>query len=114
MKEKDFNEIKMKKALMKRALGYDAKEVIEEYVKGEDGIVLTKKKVTKKNVPPDISALKTLLELNPVDITSMSEEELIKEKERLLNELCIMQKKEEENCKKAKSQKKTEKGSTKK
>ena len=90
----------MKKALVKRALGYDTEEVIEEYSQGQDGIVLTKKKVTKKNVPPDISALKALLELTtPNDISSLTDEELEKEKQRLLDELYKKQKKEEETCK---------------
>ncbi len=71
-------------ALTKKALGYDYKEVVEEYVSGDDGEVkLTKKKVTKKNVPPDITAIKMLLE-KQVDIPSMSDEELEKERVRLI------------------------------
>ena len=114
MKDTGFNEEKMKKALIKRALGYDAEEVIEEYVKGEDGVVLTKKKVTIKNVPPDITALKALLELNAKgDISSMTEEQLVLEKQRLLDELYSMNQKEEENCKKIKKRKKQENNSMK-
>ena len=98
MKEKCIE--KMKKALVKKALGYEAEEVIEEYSQGEEGIVLTKKKVTKKNIPPDVSALKALLELtSPQDISSLTDEELEKEKKRLLDELYSKQKKEEETCK---------------
>ena len=114
MKGTVFNEEKMKKALIKRALGYDAEEIIEEYVKGEDGVVLTKKKVTIKNVPPDITALKALLELNAKDdISSMTEEQLVLEKQRLLDELHSMNQKEEENCKKAKTSKQKKNNSTK-
>ena len=36
---------KLKKALIKKALGYDATEVVEEYVSGEEGEI----KLTKKN-----------------------------------------------------------------
>ena len=71
-------------ALTKKALGYDYKEVVEEYVSGDDGEVkLTKKKVTKKNVPPDITAIKMLLE-KQVEIPDMSDEELEQEKQRLI------------------------------
>lgn len=83
-KEKINNQSDFKKALIKKALGYDYKEVVEEYVSSDEGeIKLTKKKVTKKNVPPDITAIKLLLEDMP-SISSMSDEELLKEKERLL------------------------------
>lgn len=73
-----------KDALVKKALGYDATEVVEEYVSDDEGeIKLTKKKVTKKNVPPDLTALKMLLN-DDDDLKSMSEDELEKEKIRLL------------------------------
>ena len=75
---------KIKKALIKKALGYDATEVVEEFVSGEEGeIKLTKKKVTKKNVPPDLTAIKMLTEEGQVDLREMSDEELEKEKQRL-------------------------------
>jgi hypothetical protein len=83
-KTKINNQSDFKKALIKKALGYDYKEVVEEYVSSDEGeIKLTKKKVTKKNVPPDITAIKLLLEDMP-NISSMTDEELLKEKERLL------------------------------
>ena len=87
MKEKTKNQKTIsdfKQVLIKKALGYDVKEVVEEYVSDEDGTVkLSKKKVTKKNVPPDLTALKMLLESDK-PISSMSDEELEKEKTRLL------------------------------
>ncbi|MBQ3492604.1 MAG: hypothetical protein IJA88_00685 [Clostridia bacterium] len=92
MKEKSKNALNTAKkskcdfrgALVKKALGYDYKEVVEEYVSGEDGEVkLTKKKVTKKNVPPDITAIKILLEETP-PLSDMTDEELQEEKQRLL------------------------------
>ena len=74
--------------LIKKALGYDATEVIEEYSAGEEGeIKLIKKKVTKKNVPPDLSALKMLLESQNPSVTQMTDEELLLEREKLLSEL---------------------------
>lgn len=76
----------LKDVLVRKALGYDVKEVVEEYVADEGGeIKLSKKKVTKKNVPPDLTALKILLDDEEKPIRSMSDEELQKEKERLLN-----------------------------
>ncbi len=87
MKEKTKNKKTMsdfKQVLIKKALGYDVKEVVEEYVSDEDGTVkLAKKKVTKKNVPPDMTALKILLD-SEKPISSMSDEELETEKARLL------------------------------
>jgi hypothetical protein len=87
MKEKIDTSIydeKIKKALIKKALGYDATEVVEEFVSGEEGeIKLTKKKITKKNVPPDLTAIKMLTEENKGELTLMSDEELEIEKQRL-------------------------------
>ncbi|MBR2498928.1 MAG: hypothetical protein IKB67_04385 [Clostridia bacterium] len=73
-----------KKALVKKALGYDVTETVEEYSGGEDGVKLVKKKVTKKNVPPDITALKMLLEDDNRPVSQMSDEQLKEEKERLI------------------------------
>lgn len=85
-KKKTFDEQDLKQALIKKALGYDAMEVVEEYAQGDEGEVrLTKRKVTKKSVPPDVSALKILIEgegLKP--ISQMTDEELEREKQRLL------------------------------
>ncbi len=86
----EFNEKKIKKALIKRALGYDADEVVEEYSYDEEGIAkLSKKKVTKKHFAPDISAMKILLErygnLSKEEIELMSDEELKAERNRLIS-----------------------------
>lgn len=86
MEEED----KIKKALMKKALGYDANDIVEEYVIGEDGDEhLSKKKVTKKHYSPDISAVKVLLEryykTYEEKVLDMSDELLQEEKCRLEN-----------------------------
>ena len=84
-RKKGVTESDFKEALIKKALGYDATEIVEEYVSGEEGeIKLSKKKVTKKNVPPDITAIKLLLEEGEKDLTELSDEELEREKKRLL------------------------------
>lgn len=83
---------KIKKALMKKALGYNADEVIEEYVISEEGTPkLSKKKVTKKHYSPDISAVKVLLEkyykTYEDEVLSMTDEGLLAERERLIKKL---------------------------
>ncbi len=76
-------------ALKKRAKGYSYNEVQEEFAVRDDGeVALVKRKVLEKYCPPDSSALKAYLELTPADdISGMSDEELEKEKLRLLKEL---------------------------
>ena len=83
-KKKPSSKEKIKEALLKKALGYDCTETVEEYVSEEGEIRLTKKKITKKNVPPDMSALKILLEESTIPVTEMSDEELNEEKMRLI------------------------------
>ncbi len=83
-------------ALLKKALGFETDEIVEEYVEDEKGIPkLLKRKVTKKFNPPDVSALKVLLEDHKTDdFDNMTDGELMREKERLLK---LLQKKEKEN-----------------
>ena len=81
-KKVDKNDLEQ--ALIKKALGYDAPEVVEEYVGDGDEIKLSKKKVTTKNVPPDMSALKFLLEESQKEVSQMTDQELYEEKVRLL------------------------------
>ena len=81
---------KLNKVLVKRALGYSYKEVIEEYQQDGDDLKLIKKKVSKKIVPPDINAVKILLDKNNEDelcFDAISDEELLKMKEELLLEI---------------------------
>jgi len=84
--QKDGNEKtkeKLNKALIKKAIGYDSVEIIEEYVDDGGEIKLNKKKITKKNVPPDMTALKILLDNEKIP-KDMTDEELEIEKNRLL------------------------------
>ena len=70
---------KIQKSLIKKALGYRYDEVIEEYSIGDDGEKLSKRKVTTKDVPPDISAVKLLLDSLNVehsDFENMTDDEL--------------------------------------
>ena len=53
----------IRKALLKKALGFSSDEVVEEYTLDKNGNeVLNRRKVTKKYNPPDISAVKILME----------------------------------------------------
>ena len=73
-------------ALYKKAFGYDTNEVVEEFVLDEGGdYKLSKRKVTKKHISPDLSAVKMLLDETKTEVYSdMTEEELMREKLRLL------------------------------
>ena len=77
-------------ALIKKAVGYDDKEVIEEYQVEGEKVKLIKKKVTTKSVPPDLSASKLLLEYfnGDVDdgIENMTEQQMDAEADRLYSE----------------------------
>lgn len=84
-------------ALMKRALGYDTEEVTEEYGENEGESRLIKRKVTRKNIPPDITAAKLLLDtLEREDLSSLTREQLEQEKQRLLDELYELNKNKKE------------------
>jgi len=100
-------------ALYKKALGYSLEEVVEEYVidkEDNERLILNKKKITKKNVPPDVVAVKALLQLYKNDKISnynkMSDDELKTEKLRLLNDLKTLQKGEDNGTRKNKNKNK--------
>lgn len=88
-------EDRLLKALLKRALGYTYKEVQEEFSVGENGeLTLTKRRVADKYFPPDSQAMKAYIELSQNDLSKLSDEELEKEKIRLLKQLKDNDKKE--------------------
>ena len=104
MQNKNDNE-KLSAALLKRATGYwvcdEIKEYVYDYSKSDDGrlVVLgdepdkriVKSKTTKHFVPPDLAAIKMLLELQKDDgIDGMTEEELVAERDRLIGMLSAM------------------------
>lgn len=92
------DEQKLKKALMKKALGYQVSEVVEEFSVDENGAQkLNKKKVTRKHVASDTSALKILIEKFfpnlELNLSEMTDQQLEDEREKILQLL-----KEEENA----------------
>ena len=74
-------------ALKKKALGYNADEVVEEYASVDGRLELIKRKVTTKHVPPDLSALKMFIDEDVKSVYEMSDDELHEERERLMKEL---------------------------
>ena len=75
---------KIADALLKVALGFQVAEVTEEYAEVDGTLKLTKRKRTKKDVPPDLKAVQMLLGESGGTIENMSDEELEEEKKRLL------------------------------
>lgn len=84
-----IDEAKLHSSLLKKALGYEVDEITEEYNMDEDKLKLTKRRVVKKHIPPDYSAVKVLCEYfnNNASLEDMTEEELRIEKQKLLNQL---------------------------
>ncbi len=74
-------------ALLKVALGYRLQEITEEYAEVDGKFKLTRRKETKKDIPPDLKAVQLLLASDIEDLSSMSEEQLERERQRLLDEL---------------------------
>ena len=77
MEKKD----KIGEALLKVALGYQVAEVTEEYAEVDGALKLTKRKKTKKDVPPDLNAIKWWLE-NSCPQKSVEAEEITLEEAR--------------------------------
>ena len=76
---------KIKEAILKVALGYSLEEVTEEYDMKDGEMRLIKRKETKKDIPPDLKAAKLLIDER--DYSTLSDEELEAEKQRLLKQL---------------------------
>lgn len=72
-------------AVVKRARGYESTETVEEYAVVDGALELVKRRVTTKDVPPDIAAAKLIFDSNTVD--ELTDEQLEGEKIRLLREL---------------------------
>ncbi len=75
---------KVRDAVLKVALGFSVEEVTEEYGVEDGELRLVKRKETRKDVPPDLRAVKLLMEEN---VHAYSDEELVAERERLLRAL---------------------------
>ena len=80
-----MSEQEIKEAIIKVALGYSLEEVTEEYGVEDGELKLVKRKETKKDIPPDLKAVKLLMEDR--DYSVLSDEELEQEKQKLLQKL---------------------------
>lgn len=82
--------------LNKKAIGFSADEIVEEYLADDDGnLTLTKRKITTKYYPPDTVALKSAMEINSLE--DLTDEQLESEKQRLLREFAKQNLSEENN-----------------
>jgi len=86
MTELEKNE-QLQAALLRRATGYMAEDEVEEYaydsMSGAER--LAKRKVSRYQVPPDMSAIKLLLEVRERDeIEELTEEQFETERKRLI------------------------------
>lgn len=80
-----MNDERVKEALEKCAVGFDTSEVVEEYTVENGNLVLVKKKITTRDIPPDLKAVKLLMEGE--SMADMTDEQLAKERENLLKML---------------------------
>lgn len=109
MEEKKKEE-KIGEALLKVALGYQVSEVTEEYAEVDGTLKLTKRKKTKKDVPPDLKAVQMLLaEDGGGGFIQWSDEDLETEKARLMALLKDTEKEKKTVVKKAAVKKTTAK-----
>lgn len=69
------------KSIAKKAAGYRATETQEEYALIDGEMTLVKRKVTEKDIPPDVAALRLLLGDSPPE--PVSREELERERAAL-------------------------------
>ena len=74
----------VKEALKKCAVGFGTSEVVEEFAVEDGELKLVKRKVTRRDIPPDIKAVKMLLD---DDVSEMSDEQLESERQRLIRQL---------------------------
>ena len=79
----------LKDELEKYAFGYLLTEVVSEYNNDENGVLkLTKQKKTEKVIPPDVSLIKLLYDLDGGNdsFDNMTDDELEREKQRIIAE----------------------------
>ncbi len=84
-------------ALRLRASGYQATETVEEFCEKDGELVLTKRKVTTKHIPPEMSAVRALLEGSGAQVCDMTDEQLEAERLRLMGMLAEKDEQTESN-----------------
>lgn len=76
----------LKGALKKCAVGFGTSDVVEEFSVEDGELRLVKKKVTRRDVPPDIKAVKLLMEGDAGALSDEEIEEEMKNLEKMLKE----------------------------
>lgn len=79
------NRESVRDALKKCAVGLSASEVVEEFAVEDGELKLIKKKITRRDIPPDIKAVKLLLDSD--DLSAATDGELEEERNKLLKML---------------------------
>ena len=75
----------LENARKKCAVGFDTSETVEEFAVQDGELKLVKRKVTRRDIPPDIKAVKMLLDGRRDG--DLSDEELTAEREKLMKML---------------------------
>ena len=90
----------IKDALLKKALGYETKETIEEYSIVEDKLFFVKKKVNTKSFPPDLDAIEIALKEDNYDsdYSTYSDEQLLAKKDELIDLYNKLKKGDKNEC----------------
>lgn len=78
-------EEEVRNAILKVALGCSVEEVTEEYGVTDGQLTLVKRRETRKDIPPDLKAVRLLMEGQ--DFSGMSDDELESEKQQLIARL---------------------------
>lgn len=71
-------------AMSKKAAGYTTEESVEEYALVDGEMTLVKRRISEKEVPPDVSAARFILEFMSDDAETLTEEQVRSEKMRLI------------------------------
>ena len=77
-----MNDDKVRDAVLKVALGFRVEEVTEEYGMEDGEMRLVKRRETHKDIPPDLKAVRLLLD--GTNYSAYSDEQLEAEREKLL------------------------------
>lgn len=86
---------KLRRAIKKKALGYNVVEETVDYSLVDGEMVPSKRKTAKRHIPPDVAALKAFLDMaEEKDYSAMSDSELAEERTRLLKILAESEKEE--------------------
>ena len=72
---------KVRDAVLKVALGFTVEEVTEEYDARDGELKLVRRRETHKDIPPDLKAVRLLLE--GTDYSALTDEQLEAERARL-------------------------------